>query len=103
MTVEQIWALIVAINAVVLFINKTGMTKLISNNNKANKQEIEVVSAKHQKELAENKTELQQLKNEVIYYRSLRVQSLQERLELTNDEKERKEILDQLDTMANFR
>lgn len=102
MTVEVQGALIILINAMVLFINRGGLTKLVSRNNKDNVKKIDKLEENHKAELAKRDKKLELAFNELAYYRSVHKQDLKDRLEITNDEAERQRILDKLETLSKF-
>ena len=103
MTEEQLTLLFVAITSVIAFIQKMNLGKVILKNNKANQTEISKKDTEWQEKFNDLEKRIDKLSNENAYYRSELVMNYKERLEITKDEQEKKDIVAKLDTLSSFK
>ena len=102
MTVEQLGGLLTGLVIVVSYFNNMKQGKKLINSSTSLLTEMNNRdSAKEERTVSQN-VRIFNLEAQVKYINSVRRQDLEERLEITNDEEERRSILEQLKTIADF-
>jgi cell division protein FtsB len=103
MTQEQLVALVSAIYTIIIFVNNTKLGKsiMLAKKDSNTKVDKEVTVLREERSVLEQRVE--RLENQNAYFVAKRKRDLQTRLEITNDEKERQEILDELETLSKMK
>lgn len=103
MTQEQLVALVSAIYTIIIFINNTKLGKSIISNKNKTEQKVDNEVKVLKEELSNRDQRIDRLENQLSYYNGKRIRDLKLRLEMTNDEKESQDIIDELETLSKFR